>query len=347
MRKKLGLTLLLLLVLSSMNVKAKVGTCHDDFDKLVRLVEENYAGYTDNDRKSIELIQQQIAEKIKYQQTLDCRETLSEWLSAFNDPHLYLSPHNDRQTIRTNIKPATLSTVAHWPKNVVLLSLPTFELYTQDLSLAVKPQHKMALEEAEGLIVDLRGNQEGNYVAMLPLLELIGTTEYHSRWHVLASPANHSHYQKIAAKLDETNLPEVKAMYTNLLAKMAAYPNTLVEYTWPKIERNETLKKIKHIYIVIDGTTAKLAEEFVIAARSNQNVTIMGTNTRGALDYGEAISHSLISDQFQVLIPSQKRVWYQYGPIDNKGLEPDVYLSIDGERLISYIYELMQSQLNH
>ncbi|WP_406734497.1 S41 family peptidase [Vibrio scophthalmi] len=344
MRKIFGLTLLSTLSLAfSHTISAQVA-CQHEFRELTRLVEENYAGYADVAREEVELAQEKTRERIQYNPAIDCFAELSNWLTIFSDPHLEILPiesaeqHRDKRIAMTETKSAQAS-IDWLSSNVAHIRLPRFDdPARQNLSEFIH-RNRQQLHAAEGMIIDVRGNQGESFIAMRQWLPLIGTEEYFSRWHVLASSANKAHYQRRLEQLDSAQLPEVTAMYTTLLNQMDAYPNTWIEYLWPTVNSDLILPHLHTIYLLIDDEVANAAEEFVIAARSNSHVTVMGINTQGALDYGEAVTYTIgVGDGYQVLIPSQKRVWYQYGPIDNSGLAPDVFVRMEGKSLVSHAY---------
>ncbi|ANS87524.1 hypothetical protein VSVS12_03824 [Vibrio scophthalmi] len=344
MRKIFGLTLLSTLSLAfSHTISAQVA-CQHEFRELTRLVEENYAGYADVAREEVELAQEKTRERIQYNPAIDCFAELSNWLTIFSDPHLEILPiesaeqHRDKRIAMAETKPPQAS-IDWLSSNVAHIRLPRFDdPARQNLSQFIH-RNRQQLHAAEGMIIDVRGNQDESFIAMRQWLPLIGTEEYFSRWHVLASSANKAHYQRRLEQLDSAQLPEVTAMYTTLLNQMDAYPNTWIEYLWPPVNSDLTLPHLHTIYLLIDDEVANAAEEFVIAARSNSHVTVMGINTQGALDYGEAVTYTIgVEDGYQVLIPSQKRVWYQYGPIDNSGLAPDVFVRTEGKSLVSHAY---------
>ncbi|EGU47764.1 peptidase S41 [Vibrio ichthyoenteri ATCC 700023] len=342
MRTVLGLTLFSIFSLVSTTVKSEHATCHQNFTELTKLVENNYAGYADNIRQQIEASEIKTLGHIQYESAVDCFATLSNWLAVFADPHLKITYIDHQQLAKTISSEPQL----RWLSDTVLsLYLGDFSATNRE-SLASFLQRKMPdLLRAEGVIIDVRGNQGSSFLAMRQILELIGTEGYQSLWHVLASPSNKAFYQRLLEQLDSSHSLEITAMYSNLVRQMTAYPNTWVEYNWPSVKQDNVLPNIKKIYVLTDKTVANAAEEFVIAARSNNKVTVIGTNTFGALDYGQVVAYPIGIDQYQVLIPSQKRVWYQYGPIDNKGLPPDIVSHLSGDELLSYTHDLLSQQL--
>ncbi|ANU38471.1 S41 family peptidase [Vibrio scophthalmi] len=344
MRKIFGLTLLSTLSLAfSHTISAQVACLHE-FRELTRLVEENYAGYADVARQDVELAQERTRERIQYNPAIDCFAELSNWLTIFADPHLEILPiesaehHRGKKIAMTEIQAAQAS-IDWLPSDVAHVRLPMFDDSAQQNLSEFIHRNRQQLHAAEGMIIDVRGNRGESFIAMRQWLALIGSEEYLSRWHVLASPANKTHYQQRLEQVDSVQLPKVNAMYTKLLNQMDAYPNTWIEYLWPTVNSDLILPNLHTIYLLIDDEVANAAEEFVIAARSNSHVTVMGTHTKGALDYGEAVTYPIgVEDGYHVLIPSQKRVWYQYGPIDNSGLAPDVFVRMEGKALVSHAY---------
>ncbi|MFA0413449.1 S41 family peptidase [Vibrio renipiscarius] len=343
--KLLGVTLLTTVGLLSDNLQAKPLSCHQHFKQLSRVIETNYAGYADHGRAWITAEERKISERIEYEPTSDCYSLLSDWLTIFKDPHLTITQVKDPNMDNGRLSISASQPHIRWlSETVAYLAIPNFELSNRSTLLSLIQRHAEPLKKMEGLIVDIRGNQGQSFIVMMELFRLIETNNYQSRWHVLASKANRSYYKRLLQRFQYDNKPELESMYSNLVAKMEAYPNTWVEYRWPIAHPDNALPDLKSIYILTDNAVANAAEEFVIAAKTNDMVTVVGARTRGSLDYGEVVTHSLGDDDYHVFVPSQKRVWYQYGPIDNKGLSPDISADTNGDQIINDTYDLILSK---
>lgn len=322
-------------------------SCHHALQIVVDKVEENYVGFSDRTRDLVELAKVQTDERIANSTKTDCLPFILEWLGAFSDPHLQATRLTlSAQSFDASSSASPIPPKIEWLSNeVVLLVLPSFHQGHIDKFRELIEQHRHKLTLVKGMIVDLRGNSNGSFVAMFPAVELIGVGDYHSRWHVLSSTKNTDYYRELLTEDRLTQYPEQLKVFSRLVEEMDEYPNTWIEFTWPAINPMRTLSNLQHIYILQNDTVSFSGEEFIIAVSSNDKVTTFGSVTEGKLDYAEPISHQILG-QYILNIPSQKRVWYQLGPIDNVGIEPDLTLSISEDEAVDFLYRKMVTKLN-
>ena len=135
------------------------------------------------------------------------------------------------------------------------------------------------------LIIDLRGNGGGADYSFYPLVPHIYTNPMkvagEDFW---ASPENAEHLRVF---LKESDFPEEyhKGMQ-DLIERMEAEPNTFVTGAPDQtIEIEDILDHPERIGILIDEKCASSTEEFLLMAAQSKKVTLIGSNTRGSLDY--------------------------------------------------------------
>lgn len=328
-------------------VQAKHPSCDYALSLLVDKVEENYAGYPDKNRDRVELVKKQIDERINNNPDADCLLYLSQWLESFSDPqlkvtHLVDKTQDSNTEIAESVQSVTLKLLS---KDIALITLPSFKQELKNDIAALRDKYSPMLMSVQGLIIDLRGNDEGSLMVMHPVIELIGAYDYHSRWHVLSSPSNTLFYRQQLAEDRLNQNPELFKVFSELVVNMNTFPNTWLEFSWPPVSRDKMLTNIEMVYIIQNGEVAFSAEEFIIAAKTNDKVTTFGSTTKGKLDYAQTITHQILG-KYSVHIPSQKRVWYQLGPIDNIGIAPDVALNVSDNSFVDFLHQKMVKHLN-
>ncbi|MNE48898.1 Peptidase family S41 [compost metagenome] len=85
-------------------------------------------------------------------------------------------------------------------------------------------------------------------------------------------------------------------------------------------------KSPQHIIIFANGLTGSSAEYFLFIAKQSKKVKILGKPSYGALDYGNAYLVNLGCSGYQVLLPTYRALRLPYYPIDNIGIQPDIYM---------------------
>ncbi len=310
--------------------------CYYALKELIKKVEVNYAGYADNHNDSIERATNTLFDEIEKQSPQNCLPYLEQWLSNFSDPYLKIYPQDIPFSTKENSE--TTPPTLHWlADDVALLKLPSFHAsQRQNINDLIKG-NDAKLKQADGLIVDLRGNTDGHFFVLETLLPLIGVFEFKSRWHVLASEDNLQFFTRLLKRDLVINEPKYFKRYAALVADMNTYPNTLIEFAWPWDSAADTQANIEKIFVIQDNGVGGAAEEFILAAKSNSRVTTFGVSTRGKLDYVTPVPHGIF-DAYQVFIPAKKRVWISEGRINNHGIKPDVTVDITKEELGHYLY---------
>ncbi|WP_161987233.1 S41 family peptidase [Vibrio panuliri] len=338
--------LLSFLTLYSSYSLAQTASCDYALQTLSNTVEENYAGFADKDRSHIELVRSQVDEQIVGVSTRQCVKYLDIWLDAFADPIMHIELTHDSQTLPPDVsaEQAKAPQFDWLSDDVALLRLPSFDYQHHRYLRQLISQHYQRLQNTEGLIIDLRGNDGSSFVAMFAVLELIGTHEYHSMWHVLASEDNTRYYQQLVESDLKEQSPAVYNLFIALLEDMTKYPNTWIEFSWPQVASDNQLTHLQRVFVVQDERVGSSAEEFILATKGSPKVVTYGHRTQGTLDYGVPVPHH-VTDLYTVHIPSQKRIWYQQESIVYKGLAPEVLMDLSTGRVIRQLHQDMLEQL--
>ncbi|MFO7894030.1 MAG: S41 family peptidase [Longimicrobiales bacterium] len=98
----------------------------------------------------------------------------------------------------------------------------------------------------------------------------------------------------------------------------------------------------RQIVILANRGTASAAEHLVYKARQSRKVKIMGTPTAGVLDYGSSRWADIGTDRYRLSIPTFRSTRLPEYPIDNIGLQPDIYLDQSVEDWVEYAQDYME-----
>ncbi|MFW5835372.1 MAG: S41 family peptidase [bacterium] len=187
------------------------------------------------------------------------------------------------------------------------------------------------LENSENLIIDIRNNGGGTDVAYKELLPYI--CNYPLRLigaRILATQALIDGMQNWMDNLpDEEKYQDDKE---RIKRDIETYRKHLGEFvgSGSKAVYIDTIKAAAHspaqIVILANKGTASAAESFIYKAKQSKKVKIMGTPTGGVLDYGSARNFDFGCDNYSLSLPTYRSLRLPDYPIDNIGIQPDIYL---------------------
>lgn len=185
------------------------------------------------------------------------------------------------------------------------------------------------VREARYLVIDLRRNGGGSDSAFLPLLSLLGPATYRSHYpYLFVTPAN------IAAT--EALIPEISPhpdveLLKELIARMkAAGMGWLAMADQQVLEVQLDASQVKatpeRVVLLIGDDCASSCEQFVITARQNPRVTLIGRKTFGALDASNCRLMPAPSGQIAVYYATTYVRRPAGQQIDEIGIPPDIEL---------------------
>lgn len=96
----------------------------------------------------------------------------------------------------------------------------------------------------------------------------------------------------------------------------------------------ELLKNYKReIYLLTNYYTGSNAEQFIMKAKSLNNVTVLGDRTFGIVTYGRNYNEDFEtpSKRFRIHFSDMKDNWRKYLKYENVGIAPDVYLDSNSD----------------
>ncbi|MFT3679924.1 MAG: S41 family peptidase [Ferruginibacter sp.] len=231
------------------------------------------------------------------------------------------------------------------PKTAVL-KLPSFEYQHLQTITGLIKQNKSLLEESGNLIIDLRGNPGGTTDAYHELLPYIsGKTIRHTGTEFLATQTyinNLEAYKKTLDKNVSTGAIDsnIKRLKENLGKFVNFYDAKDPSATIEQIELAS--KSPGNIIILANHLTGSSAEYFLFIAKQSKKVKIFGKPSYGALDYGNAYLTDLGCSNYQVFMPTYRALRLPDYPIDNIGIQPDVYLDKSVKNWVEFAVDYLE-----
>jgi hypothetical protein len=201
--------------------------------------------------------------------------------------------------------------------------------------------NKNSLQSKPRLIIDLQGNGGGSDRSMSfmkPILytdpvknigvDMLSTPDNIAAWDTLIDQYRNDlpkdYLDNISKKIHQQDGTE-RAM-VNFAAD---YTDTLPA-VWPTPAK---------VAIVIDGRCGSSTEEFLLFARQSKKTIMAGEHSLGVLDYSNVVPRSFSNPAFILHYPTTRSRRIDAGlAIDNKGIQPDIPLNLNG----NWLKELMK-----
>jgi hypothetical protein len=214
---------------------------------------------------------------------------------------------------------------ARLDEKTLYLSLPSFMPdYRQKLDDIIAAQGA-EIAKARGLIIDLRGNGGGDaiYYGLSPYLLPDGPVEVWEDNSILASPRNLRYMERFRAPLGDKG-----KIFDPAIQRMRESPGKLVPY----LDRSSEVPPPaapgpRRVVILTDKGVGSAAEGMLLLVRKSPRVILVGENTRGNIDYQEAVLSDVgCGDHAYLLgVPLYTRSRrLPEGGLDVIGITPDV-----------------------
>lgn len=208
-------------------------------------------------------------------------------------------------------------------------------------------KHKDVLQNSENLIIDLRGNGGGTTDAFQKLLPYIVTNPIrHVGVEHLSTPAFINNLKRYTASLKDKKYKEeiaenercIELLETNL-GKFVNFSDDVVETDTIIQEGNSP----KQVIFLADNKVGSSAEALLYIAKQSKKVKIIGIPTSGVLDYANAyFFDDFACANYRLLMPTYRSFRLPYYPIDNIGIQPDIYMDRTVENWEKFAVEYLE-----
>jgi len=228
-----------------------------------------------------------------------------------------------------------------------MLKLPSFEYqYLKQITQLID-EHQTQLENSENLIIDLRGNPGGTTDAYQKLLPYImGKTIRNTGAEFLATQTYINNLEAYKKTLDKnTSTTNTDKNIEALKANLGQFVNFNAAGQPIYVEKVEVAAKSpKHIVILANKSSGSSAEYFLFVAKQSKKVKILGIPSYGALDYGNAYLVDFGCPGYQVFMPTYRALRLPDYPIDNIGIQPDVYMDKSVKDWVAFAVKYLEEE---
>ncbi len=236
------------------------------------------------------------------------------------------------------------------PKTV-LLKLSNFSYPFVETIENLIEKNKHLLQNNENLIIDLRGNGGGTTDAFQKLLPYIVTNpiRYTGAEH-LSTPSFINSLKRYNASLtDKEKYSEQIAENEKRIKLLEANPGKYVNFSG-EIAITQTLipevNSPKQIVFLIDNHVASSGEALLLIAKQSKKVKTIGIPTSGVLDYANAyFFDDFICSNYKLLLPTFRSLRLPDYPIDNIGIQPDIYMDKTIEDWVKFAVDYLENSL--
>lgn len=209
-------------------------------------------------------------------------------------------------------------------------------------------KNRNILENSENLIIDLRGNGGGTTDAFQKLLPYISTNPIrHVGTEHLATPNFIYQLKKYNASLadnekNKAQIFEIESRIKLLEANIGKYVN----FSDSKVVTDSIIlnsKSPKQVIFLTDNKVASAGESLLLIAKQSKKVKLIGTPTSGVLDYANAyFFDDFVCTNYRLLMPTYRSLRLPNYPIDNIGIQPDIYIDKTIEDWEKYAIEYVE-----
>ncbi|AOM80958.1 hypothetical protein BFS30_22230 [Pedobacter steynii] len=227
----------------------------------------------------------------------------------------------------------------------MLITLPSFDYPFVDIITGLVANNRNLIEDCKNLIIDVRGNSGGTDDAYQILLPYIMSNSIRNMGvEYLASPTlvdGLKKYIKTAGDNKEKEIDMVKRWVGLFEKNMGKFVNVKDStFSLQKVVPSE--KSPVNVVILTDKKVGSSAESFVMKAKQSKKVKIAGTVTSGGLDYAAARMFDFGCPEYLLQLPTYRSLRLPDYPIDNIGMQPDIYLDKNVKDWVQFALEYLE-----
>lgn len=318
------------------------GECIRDLQAVAKVLERDYVGYAiarDVAGSPIETALSSARELAVSASGADCDIAIRGFLEVFGDGHLLLmSKHSPPVDMPAPLFQGNRAPIARALSDTAfLIRIPHFGIHHKSAVEALLKEREREIRAREILIVDVRGNTGGADSTWTDLVTPIYSKPM-DRWGLQWRPTE-GNAKAIEGQVDQMRKGGqasaavcnayqqiADGMRENLGDKLVKLGTTTSPVTLPEI-----WPAPRRVAIIVDGACGSSCENFLLAARQSDKVTVFGATTYGAIDFQNLRQVSLPSGirTLNVAMSVSERVLTKKQR--QRGLSPDVTL---GEQLL-------------
>lgn len=230
----------------------------------------------------------------------------------------------------------------------LLLSLPDFNYGYVNIITKMIEDNRNLLENSKYLIIDIRGNGGGTESAYSSILPYIMTNSTRDLWvENFVTPEFINLYERYLESIrnekgKEDEIKQIKEELALIKNNIGKYVNT--EGNNVVITKFDiSSKSPTQVVILSDNKVGSAAEVFLIASKQSKKVKIIGTPSTGVIDYGAVIKFNFGCPDYQLNMPTYRSLRLPDYPIDNIGIQPDIYLDKSVKDWIQYAVDYLEN----
>lgn len=234
-------------------------------------------------------------------------------------------------------------------EKTILLCLSTFEYTEVERIEKLIDENIGLIENCENLIIDVRNNLGGTDDAYQKLLPYICTnpirflgSEYLATQTLIDGLQNW-----IDITPNEEKYEADKKMVKGWIKLFKEHPGKFVNTNstdFGTIEVKIAEHSPKQIIILANKSTASSGECFVYNMKQSKKVKVMGIPTYGALDYGSKRWFDFGCENYKLALPTWRDMRLPDYPIDNIGIQPDIYLDKYVKDWVQYAVDYLENK---
>lgn len=207
--------------------------------------------------------------------------------------------------------------------DIYYIGIPEFNMLAAKFDSLIVHQilPELKTNKTKHLIIDLRNNQGGN-----SSFSFLTRFTYNG---ALTLPGDYVYASPQMIKRYEQSAQEGSALHQTLLPKLIAHPGGFVQRDSLRLKLKESYAYPETVSIITNENCASSTEYLLMLVKPSSKVKVYGRHTAGTLDYSELYGpEKLTCKGYGYLRPTTKSFWVDKSPIDKKGIQPDIDLSL-------------------
>jgi len=232
-------------------------------------------------------------------------------------------------------------------KKTILLRISSFDLAFTDRIKELLAENAQLLESHENLIIDVRGNGGGTDYSYQPILPYLYTNpvrhlggEYFVTQTLIDSLTSWVNNPE-NSKYDDVD--DVKRDIQRMNGKIGQFIPYSTNGDYGFTELDSVSASPKQVAILIDGGCASSTEKFLLDAKQSKKVKTLGAPTYGSVDYLSVFEFDFGCDRYILYMPTVRTSRAQGYPLDNIGVQPDIYMDKYVEDWVQYATDYLEN----